>query len=262
VSVVVHPVDLGQLAGEPGPFVFRAHGQCFLASDGANMLTAQYDRGRALAFISPELLLREDVLRQNVLQLLALLLVTQHDRVPLHAGAIIHDGLAILLAGPSTAGKSTLCYACLRDGFQLLAEDAVYVSREPDVRLWGLGGKIHLLPDAVRFFPELADVPARNQPNGKFKLTIDTARFGPDRTVCHAERAVVCVGERHSGAMSLIEPIEPGEAVAILSAKREPGFDLYEGSAAAAEAIARNGAYRLTVGHDLTHATAALRALA
>lgn len=261
VSVVVHPIHDGRKAGEERSFVYRVHDQCFLGSDGANMLTAQYDRGRALAFIAPELLLREDELRQNVLQLLSLLLVTQHDRVPLHAGAVVHDGLAILLAGPSTAGKSTLCYACLRDGFQLLAEDAVYVSRTPALRLWGLGGDIHLMPDAVRFFPELADVQARHQPTGKFKLTVDTGRFGPGRAVCHAERAVVCLVERHASAETLIEPIKPGEAIEALSANPEPGFDLYEGRAAAAEAIAGKGAYRITVGHDLTSATAALRAL-
>jgi len=261
VSVVVHPVAPRLLDGEPRAFVQRVHGRCFLASDGVNMLTAQYDQGRGLAFVSPELLLRGDELLQNVLQLLALLLVTQHDRVPLHAGAVVQDGLAILLAGPSTAGKSTLCYACLRDGFQLLAEDAVYVSRRPALRLWGLGRNVHLLPDAVRFFPELADVPAQHQPNGKFKLTVDTSRFGPNRTVRHAERAVVCLVERHSRAETLLEPIDPGLAIAILSANQEPGFDLYEGTTAVAEATVASGAYRLTVGHDLTRATAALRTL-
>ena len=262
VEVIVQPADPALLADEPRPFVHRVHGGRFIASDGVNMLSAQYDQGRALAVIGLELLPREEQLRDNVLRLLALLLVTQHDRVPVHAGAVVHDGLAILLAGRSTAGKSTLSYACLRDGFQLLAEDVVYVSRTPALRLWGLPDLIHLLPDAVGFFPELAEVPAKVQANGKYKLAVETARFGADRAVCHAERAVVCVLERHAAAATRLEPIEPAQAIAVLSGNREPGFDLYEGTSAVAEALAAGGAYRMTVGHDLSSATAALRDLA
>jgi hypothetical protein len=262
VSVVVQPVDPALLAGGPRPWVHRAHGRCFAASDGVNLLSAQYDAGRALAFIAPELLQREAQLRDNVLRLLGLLLVTQHDRLPVHAGAVVLHGLAILLAGPSTAGKSTLCYACLRDGFQLLAEDVVYISRSPALRVWGLPDQLHLLPDAVRFFPELNEVQPDIQANGKLKLGIETARFGPDRATRYAERAVVCVVGRHAGAETLLEPVESELAVAALSEDREPGFDLYEDAGKAAGALVAQAAYRLTVGHDLSRAVEALRQLA
>jgi hypothetical protein len=260
VSVVVQPVDPG-VADGIRPFTYRAHEGTFIASDGVNLLTAQFDRGRALAFLAPEMLQRGPELRQNVLQLLALLLVTQHDRVPLHAGAVVLDGLAIVLAGRSTAGKSTLCYACLREGFQLLSEDAVYVSREPRLRLWGLPDRVHLLPDAVRFFPELADVPAETQPTGKFKLAIEVDRFGPDAAALHAERAVVCVVGRHDGAETRLEPLDRAAAVAALSADPDPGFDLYDGAEDAAGALMAQGAYRLVVGNDPARAASALRAL-
>jgi hypothetical protein len=196
-----------------------------------------------------------------VLELLGLLLVTQHDRVPVHTGAVVLNGLAILLAGRSTAGKSTLCYACLRDGFQLLAEDVVYVSRRQGMRLWGVPWQIHLLPDAVRFFPELADVPAEIQANGKLKLAVETARFGMNRALRYADRAVICVVERHAGTESVLEPLDTAAAIATLSGNRESGFDLYDGTRAAAEQLAAGGAYRLLVGHDLGRAVAALRRL-
>jgi hypothetical protein len=263
VDLVVHPVEHSVLpaTGMP-PFIQRVHSNCFLASDGINLLTAQYDQGRALGFIAPELLANEARLRYNVLELLALLLVTQHDRVPVHTGAVVLNGLAILLAGRSAAGKSTLCYTCLRDGFGLLAEDVVYVSRRQGMRLWGLPWQVHLLPDAVRFFPELADVPAEIQANGKRKLAVETTCFGAERALRYAERAVVCVVERHAGAESVLEPIDPAVVVATLSGNRESGFDLYDGTRAAAEALVAVGAYRLLVGHDLGQAVAELRRLA
>jgi hypothetical protein len=263
VNIVVHPVDRPVPPADAAPaFVQRVYDGCFLASDGINVLSAQYDQGRATGFIAPELLAQPARLRYSVLELLSLLLVTQHDRVPVHTGAVVRNGLAILLAGRSTAGKSTLCYACLRAGFQLLAEDVVYVGRRRGLRLWGVPSQIHLLPDAVRFFPELAGVPAEIQSNGKLKLAVETERFGGGQPLRHAERAAVCVVERHSGADAALEPIDPAEAVAVLSGNREPGFDLYAGTRDVAAALAAGGAYRLRVGHDLDRAVSLLGELA
>jgi hypothetical protein len=243
------------------PFTMRVHSDCFLGTDGVNLLTAQLDRGFALGFVTPELIANEARLRYHALELLALALVSRHDRLPIHAGAIVRRGRAVLLAGRSTAGKSTLCYACLREDFQLLTEDVVYVSRRRGLRLWGIPWHIHLLPDAVRHFAELADIPSALQANGKYKLAVETAAFGADRARCHAERAAVCIVERGAGPKSVLEPIEPCAAVDALSGDLESGFDLHGEIAASAEALVAGGAYRLRVGSDLAGAVALLREL-
>jgi hypothetical protein len=245
----------------PTPFVQRLHGDCFLASDGASMLMAQRDHGYALAFVTPELVADESRLRHHVIELLGLLLAAYRDRLPVHAGAVVRRGRAVLLVGRSTAGKSTLCYACLRGGFQLLAEDVVYVSMRRGLRLWGVPWQIHLLPDAVRHFAELADLPGTHQANGKFKLAVETAAFGADRSCRYVERAVVCIVERHGGVSSTLEPIDPGIPIAALTHDLESGFDLYGDPRAAAEALVADGAYRLNVGSDLAGAVALLKEL-
>jgi hypothetical protein len=262
VSVVVHPQAHGmETAARNTPFIVRVHSQCLLATDGANVLTAQLDRGIALGFVTPELVADEARLCHNVLELLALSMVAWRDRTPVHAGAVVRNGRAVLLAGQSMAGKSTLCYACLRDGFQLLAEDVVYVSRQSGMRLWGIPWHIHLLPDAVRLFTELADIPAVLQPNGKCKLVVETSSFGADRPRCYVERAVVCVVERQSGSASVLEPVDPCVPVMALSHDREAGFDLYSDTRRVAEALVAGGAYRLHVGSDLAGAVALLKEL-
>ncbi|HET9223259.1 MAG TPA: hypothetical protein VFO07_12185 [Roseiflexaceae bacterium] len=243
------------------PFIMRFHSDCFLGTDGANLLTAQLDRGFALGFVTPELVADESRLRYHALELLALALVSRRDRVPVHAGAIVRRGRAVLLAGRSTAGKSTLCYACLREDFQLLTEDVVYVSLRHGLRLWGVPWQIHLLPDAVRHFGELVDIPSVLQANGKRKLTVEIAAFGMDRARRHVERAAVCVVERASGAASALEPIEPCAAIEVLSGDLESGFDLHGETIACAEALVAGGAYRLRVGSDLAGAVALLREL-
>ncbi len=231
------------------PFVQRFHSDCFLASDGASLLMAQRDRGCAMAFVTPELVADEPRLRHHVIELLGLLLATYDDRLPIHAGAVVRRG------------KSTLCYACLRDGFQLLAEDVVYVSTRRGLRLWGVPWQIHLLPDAVRHFVELADLPGTHQANGKFKLAVETAAFGADRSCRYVERAVVCIVERHGGVSSALEPIAPCMPIATLTHDLEAGFDLYGDPRAAVEALVADGAYRLSVGSDLAGAVARLKEL-
>jgi len=262
VNVVVHPQAHGmESAARNTPFIVRVHSQCLVATDGASLLTAQLDRGFALGFVTPELVADEARLCYNVLELLALSMVAWRDRTPVHAGAVVRNGPAVLLTGHTLAGKSTLCYACLRDGFQLLAEDVVYVSRQSGMRLWGVPWRIHLLPDAVRLFAELANIPAVLQPNGKRKLAVETASFGADRPRCYVERALVCVVERQGGSASVLEPIDPCIPVMLLSHDREAGFDLYSDTRAVAESLVANGAYRLRVGSELAGAVALLKEL-
>jgi hypothetical protein len=137
----------------------------------------------------------------------------------------------------------------------------VYVSLRRGLRLWGVPWQIHLLPNAVRHFAELADTPSALLANGKRKLTVETSAFGADRARRHADRAAVCIVERGAGAASALEPIDPCIAVAALSHDLESGFDLHGTTTAAAEALVAGGAYRLRVGSDLAGAVGLLREL-
>jgi hypothetical protein len=262
VDLVVHPADsISESSIAYGHFTQRVHGQCFIASSGANLLTARMDHGQALGFVTPELVANDAHFRYNVLECLALLLASWRDRTPVHAGAVVHAGRAALLIGPSAAGKSTLCYACVRAGFSLLAEDVVYVGLSGRPRLWGNPWRIHLLPDAPQLFPELADLPARIQANGKRKLAVDVAKLGSVQLHCDAERAVVCLMRRCGGRASALTPIDPLAAAAALSRDLEAGFDLHARAGAVAEALTSHAAYQLDVGDNLEEAVGLLRAL-
>jgi len=260
VDLIVHPAQANQHSTMPqAEFIQRVHGDWFIASSGANLLTARRDHGQALGFVTPELVADNAHFRYNVLECLGLLLASWRDRTPIHAGAIAHAGRAALLVGASGSGKSTLCYACARAGLSLLAEDVVYVGMRERLRLWGNPGRIHLLPDAPRFFPELADRPVQIQANGKRKLAVDLAELGTTLLHCHAERAVICLVRRHDGRASSLTPIAPQIAIAALSRNLEAGFDLSSSTKIVAEALAAGGAYQLEVGRDLAGAVELLR---
>lgn len=259
VAMVVHEVD--NSAHPPGPFIFRVYGDCLLAAIGGNLLTAQRDRGWALGFVTPELVAEEAFFRYNVLECLALALASRHDRTPVHAAAVSRNGRALLLVGRSLAGKSTLSYACYREGFQFLAEDVVYVSTQGGLRLWSNSRQIYLAPEARSLFPELTGIPAKAQANGKVKLAVDlpVSSAGPPRP--YAGRTIVCLLQHHASRKSALDPIDPQMLVEALKEKAEPGFDLDPRMPEVVAALARGDTYLLTNGRDLGGAVALLKGL-
>lgn len=259
VDMLVQPLGSGDPPRDPAErLVFRAHGDTFLAGGGGSLLSADMAHGRALAFVTPELAADEANLRSLVIECLGLLLATRRDRTPIHAAGLVRAGRAVLLHGPSGSGKSTLCYAALRAGFALLAEDVVHVSLSGGTRLWGSLSPICLLPDAPRLFPELAGLEPRVRSNGKLKIAVEGGSGG---ALLHTGPVAICLLERRPGQASRLEPAPADAAIAALGDAREPGFNLLRDQApAAAAALAAGAVYRLQVG-DPASAAALLTTL-
>jgi hypothetical protein len=151
-----------------------------------------------------------------------------------HAASIVIGDVAVLLAGPSGSGKSSLALAAQRQGLEVLAEDTTYLQLDP-LRAWGWPGPIHLLAaDAP-----IGDYAARVR-GGRHKLAIprDQGRLAADRVALVA--------------------IERGPGLAIGPASRnwllerlapiEPGFDLLSAPIEAAlGTIAATGGWRMTL---------------
>lgn len=253
VDIVEYPADGADNGAPAAPdsFTVGAHGDVLVAGAGPNLLCAQLAHGAALAFVTPALSADAPRLRSSVIERLALLLTTYRDRTPIPAAAVARNGRGVLLAGPGDANIGTLCYACGRAGFQLLAEDVARVSRARGLRVWGHVQHIHLAPDAPRLFPELADLPAQAHGSGAHSPVVDLAVRAPGWLISHIDSAVVCLVERGVGQASRIAPIDPAVAVAALVEGYEHRFQMRrEHAVAAATALASGGAYRLTVGSD------------
>jgi hypothetical protein len=262
VRVVVHGEN-GSGAARARP-VYRLHADTFMAALGDDLLTAQLDRGTALAFVSPATAADAPYLRYHVLQLLALVLTSwrHQDRIAIHAGGLVGRRRAVVLAGRSGAGKSTLCYACWRAGMRLLAEDALYISRRQGLRIWGNPGSISLLADAPGLFPELAGLPLSPQSNGEMKLTVDAHAAGPDRVALHAEAAAICLLEQHDGERAELLPVGPDVIAERMYDHVAAGAGLYaEYLPEVVGLLAQGGAYVLRTGRDLEAAVEAVRSL-
>jgi hypothetical protein len=71
-------------------------------------------------------------LRTNFIGTIQALLWHQRGYLPLHGSAVLVDGRAIAVAGPTTAGKSVTAAALTRRGFPLVADDFTVIDWQPE----------------------------------------------------------------------------------------------------------------------------------
>lgn len=239
-------------AGAGAPEVRVESGRLMLHGGGVAG-EACAERREAWCRVPRELAADPGRLAAEVLDTLALFLLTRAGRVPLHAAGVMLGETAVVLAGPSGSGKSTLALTASRAGCRVLSDDTVYVQTEPRLRVWGFPRPIHVFPEQG----EAGGVLRLRA--GRWKVALPPGDGWPGEPV--AERAVLCLLER--GDRVALRRIGVDEAVEALTGSLEPGFDHFRAELpGAARALAEGGAWRLTLSADPAEALAALRRIA
>ena len=215
--------------------------------------SASVDRGLAECAISAEYLTDVTTLRQEVLEPLMLMLLTRRDRTPLHASAFIVDGVAILLAGRTGAGKSCLARAADVAGFQVLSDDTVFVQLEPRLTVWGWPAAAHLLAEDA---PGIAGKTRWRSGKVKHVVPLRSASHG----AISCDRAVLCLlspSPHDRPALSRLTGAVAGQRMWPL----DEGFDLLPGPIARAVArLSADGAWDLRLSADPDEAVRLLAA--
>ena len=92
----------------------------------------------------------------------------------LHCACLDLAGEGLLIAGGAGAGKSTLATALVDEGFSFLSDEWTYVlAQDGELTVHTLGNPAKLLPDAVRFFPELRQQQLHTAMNGELSYAVD-----------------------------------------------------------------------------------------
>jgi hypothetical protein len=132
---------------------------------------------------------------------------------PIHCACLVKDGFGLLLSGQSGAGKSTLALSLALNGFSYLSDDCTYLSRsESELRAWGLPTPIKLLPDAVKYFPQLLHLEPDLSLNGELSFEVDPSEtFSVNRCSSCVPRWIVFM-ERTPKGGAVFERITSSEA--------------------------------------------------
>ena len=210
--------------------------------------------GAAFGYFSPAALANPAFFRWHFLDLALFFFLEERGFLGLHGSALARDGRGLLLRAPCGQGKSTLTYAAARRRFQAVAEDIVWIAPDGGA-LWGMPWTFHLLPDAVRLFPELDGRAPVRQLNGEEKIAVDLESLRPGSTAPSAEAAGVLLLRRRPGSRSRLESTTPAAAWAEWlagGASRESEVPGYEARAQAL--LAGRPVHRLELGDDLEEA--------
>jgi hypothetical protein len=148
-------------------------------TDGGNRVVVAPLTRRARVIASADMLEQPYHLRYELIEFAVFVLAARvQGLAPLHAACVSRDGHGILLLGESGAGKSTLVLHALRQGFDLVSEDAVFV-RPSDMRATGVANFVHVRADAVDGLDDpamlrwIADAPVIRRRSGVEKHEAD-----------------------------------------------------------------------------------------
>jgi hypothetical protein len=152
-----------------------------------------------LGVLSDDLIADAEFFRRSVLAVIAGVLAPSLDVVALHTGCVVRNGKAVLLAAASGVGKSTLSLALAMRGWSLLSDEWTFVSGIPtELRAWGMQTSVKLLPDAVRYFPELCALSPDLAMNGELSFEVNPCSvFHVGRAIDSEPKAIVLL-ERDS----------------------------------------------------------------
>ncbi|MCI0432560.1 MAG: hypothetical protein L0271_02765 [Gemmatimonadetes bacterium] len=249
VRIRIFVEDAGSTV-RPGAMVYRlASADRVLLWTGGTAGITDVTRRDGVAWVQPSLLHERAMFRYSVLEAMTQSVLTFLDRLPLHAAAIERNGVALLLAGPSGTGKSTLACTAALNGWSVLADDVVFLQTVPELRIWGLPGHLHLPPSATETFPQLGGAPLRLLANGKTKIAVDVRSIDALPATPFVTRAGICLLDASPDPS--VTPLSADEVESALLAELEPGFDRFADSlAGAVRELARDGGWRLGRGGD------------
>jgi HPr Serine kinase C-terminal domain len=196
-------------------------------ADSRNYMALDTRQGFAFGWLTEAAVQNRAYLRYHFLEGTAWILLESLYLTSIHGACVELDGHGVLLCGDSGAGKSSLAYACARNGWSFLSDDSTCLVRNRVGRIvTGNAYQMRFRESAVDLFPELIEERVTPRETGELAIELATAankqiaitsecfvdyivflnRFdpSPDGLFCFSrEKAlewfeqVVCYGEKH-----------------------------------------------------------------
>jgi len=159
-----------------------------VAFDGHGSVVANLEQGMARGVLGEVVLEAELCLRYYVLDAIALSMISTLRAVALHGACVAWKGAGVLLCGESGAGKTTLAYACAREGWSYVTDDASYLVLEGEERrVVGNCHQIRFRDAATGLFTELRGRGITPRVAGKPSIEVGTKELRDISQVGYAD---------------------------------------------------------------------------
>jgi hypothetical protein len=176
--------------------------------DDANFAMADLAAGRAAIWVTEATVADTETFRYQFLEAMAYCVLGVLHVVDLHAACVRRNGKGILLAGDSGAGKSSLAYACARDGWIYVSDDGVsLLQRSESPLVIGSPGHFRFRGSARDLFPEFEGWTATLRANRKPSIEVPTKLLPSIRTAADSHVDFILLlsrGPAHRGCPLLI----------------------------------------------------------
>jgi hypothetical protein len=230
------------------PPVYRTQRHLFtIVSDGENFAACDLAIGFGLCWVSGTMAANRAALRYYFLEAMVYVMLAQLHLTPLHAACVALNDRGILLCGESGAGKSSLAFACARQGWTFVSDDASSLLRSTgDCIALGRPHQLRFRETAAEVFPELQGRLAARRPNGKLSIEIPTAELPGIDTAPQVRVNYVVFLDRQPAAKARLTPI--GNRTAISRLARQlvmPDSPAYEEQKASLEKLRAADAFEL-----------------
>jgi hypothetical protein len=225
--------------GEPGPFALvSAPGLLCGAGESATLAVISPRQHAALVVVARELLRFPYHARYELVEFAVFTLAARvQELMPLHAACVGRGRRGLLLIGDSGAGKSTAVLHCALRGFDLVAEDSLFVAPQ-SLLATGVANFLHVRRESLRFlsaadaaFVRRAPIIRRRSGVRKFEIDLRHRRFRLAPRPLEIAGLVTLSASR-AATEPLLVPIARGEALARLRASQpyaqgQPGWRVF-----------------------------------
>ena len=199
----------------PKPAHFRGLGHLvFVLLEPKGFLTFDLLRRNVFGVISPAAARDSYFWNVQLLPIALGLLGATVGVAPLHCACLDRNGSGLMVAGDSGAGKSTLTAALAKRGLAVVSDDWTYVSYRPGKLVaHGMYAPIKLLPDSIRYFPELRRSTTKNTVNGELAYEATAAKVFHSSVKASSPPKWLLFLERTSVPGCHFVPCRPGHAM-------------------------------------------------
>ena len=183
------PIELRCIVQESGKAAevrtpsIRAQRNLLTSVSDDELATADLASGMASIWVTRATVADTDTFRYQFLESMAYSLLEALHVVALHAACVQRNGRGVLLAGESGAGKSSLAYACARDGWIYVSDDSSSLFRRDETRIvTGAPRHFRFRGSAAGLFPEFEGLAATKSGSRKPSIEVPTESLPSIRT--------------------------------------------------------------------------------